>query len=165
MGIFYGQIKGMLKKMSGSIGGHVYWMTFLAQVVWLPERQVAEVGGRKCGHSGSGDIIYLMYARQLGFRRLGGIKEEGTAALPQSTGQKRRKELRKYRSLRDRREKGGRRKRRRIWDKREGGGKKGTAALRHCRSLQNRRKGTAGRRQTTDKRLRIHAKRSVFARD
>ena len=63
MGIFYGQIKGMLKKMSDSIGGHVSWITFLAQVVWLPERKVAEVGGRKCGHSGSGDIIYLMYAR------------------------------------------------------------------------------------------------------
>ena len=34
-------------------------------------------------------------------------REEGTAAVPQSTGQKERKGLRKYRSLRDRREERG----------------------------------------------------------
>jgi len=111
MGIFYGQIKGMFKKMSDSIGGHVSWITFLEPVVWLPERKVAEVGGRKCGHSGSGDIyIYNVRTRKLGVLRHGAIKEEGTAAVPPSTGQEE-KGLRKYRSLRDRREKGGRRRR------------------------------------------------------
>ena len=132
--------------------------------------------------------IFNVRTRRLGFRRLGGIKEwelrhcrslqdrkeerscgntaayetegrkgqtetmkdaglkgkrreEGTAAVPQSTGQKERKGLRKYRSLRDRRE-------------------KGTAAYE-----TEGEKGTAGRRQTTEQRLRIHAKRSVFARD
>lgn len=49
---------------------------------------MAEVGGRKCGHSGSGDIIFNVRTRRLGFRRLGGIKEGGTAALPQFTRQR-----------------------------------------------------------------------------
>ena len=104
--------------------------------------------------------IFNVRTRRLGFRRLGGIKE-GELRHCRSL-QDRRKGLRKYRSLRDRREKGGRRKRRRIWDKREGGGKKGTAALpqstgqeekglRKYRSLRDRReKGADGHAYGTE---------------
>ena len=83
------------------------------------------------------NYISNVRTRKLGVLRHGAIKEEGTAAVPPSTGQEE-KGLRKYRSLRDRRE-------------------KGTAAYE-----TEGEKGTAGRRQTTEQKVTNPCKKECF---